>query len=292
MATAYIQPGSATGNDGSTPALALGYADNTEREAASTLADDDGTIIFLDGTYEVGSEITVDLNKGFDGSSFSNQKWKAQNAQNAILSMATNVDFRGVQLEGFKILSITTAKTYCYNTTANPAPAVILKSCLFDFTAVDLTSIGYGGKSQIIGCTFLFTNILNLGFYFSAPHVTAGATLSISDSSFYINGDAFDDHATFNSWFYNSTTVATIKNSIFVVGSASVNADLVWNNNAGLTWINCCCHDFSGNAANSSTVDGASTETGMVFADPQFVDLGNKNLNLRPSSPCLAAGVF
>ena len=145
----------------------------------------------------------------------------------------------------------------------------------------------FGGTVTAKNCDFDSYSL----FAYSATYLFAFSTVNLENCTLYnvknSFGGAFGGMADQTRILKN--TNSTIKNTIFyAAGSTNTTSGLANSTFGNITFTNCCVY------SPDSFLDDftASEDSGTpVLADPQFVDPANGDLRLRPSSPCINAGI-
>lgn len=261
MATVYIAPTAQGSADGTSAENAYGISSLATAESDAGVG---GKILFLDGTYSVNFAVTgityQSLNK--HGASYTHG--------NIGSSASTSPIFKDFLVE----------KTSTY--IQSFGSETIIDGCLFKATN---TTNGFFNRTDGSSSTSKFTNnvlyfepssggtrymmagigfwkeLIGNTFYVKTGNLTAGQ-LTTSVSSQYVGGS----NVFKNNILATDDSTNTIFNNVNIAQYAS----------------NCCFHQ-----AGSSNTSGG---TDNIFVDPIFVDEGNVDFRLRPTSPCIGAG--
>lgn len=267
MAIVYVQPGSGSGAGTAGNPYYYSELATAETQAAST-ATPDRKILFVDGTYNITTnQIWDEPNVKYESENLHGAVFDGGSAIRQLSHSATTIN--KIHFKNFRFLFYTGTGT-----------------SIFDQLRVEnLTSFAIGN---------------NPGFIGSAN--TAGRNTTITNSAFYVNVNA--STGTDNRFFKHNNATLTITGCTFYLDCASVptggikaeantatytNVILSSNNSSafgtGFTFVgsatNCCIHNIDNNTSGG---------TNCIFDDPQFVDLTNQDLRLRPTSPCLNKG--
>jgi len=282
MATVYIKPGTGTGTGTASDPYFF-----SQLATAETGAGSGGTIFFTDGNY--GSANTVfdsvgvsykalNPNKGINGAYFQKLGQTDDTGAPGKLTIgsttADGITVSGFYFENFRLIANATAG----NTTPHTINNCHIKSTQHLFYAAQgiLSSVGSSDADSYVKVTNCSFYVLYSRVYANDKVVSLDPRWQIFNCSWY--GSRGSNSFDVNGW--NEGGNDTFKNSIFVGDSATT-----WNNSASNTFngksTNCCFYDLD------ETTEGG---TNNLFADPQFVDLTNADLRLRPSSPCINAG--
>jgi len=283
MASVYIKAG--TGSGSGTRAAPYFYS---ELSTAETAAGSNGTILFTDqgGDYSLTGTNTWD---GI-GSSGNNITYKSEEPQKAVIKSSAggtlrvlNVGAAGntslINVLNFKFIDILT-------TLANSGAGEMSGNEL-----TCSTNIAFGG-------TGTFTEVANGstgGYKFknNSLHIqyASGTYLmkytkflqEFSGNTFFVsNVGTGTIYLEYNGAAQDVSNVPVYKNNIFATDNASTGLDT--QATIADQGSNNCFFQFD-------DTYNASGGTDNVFADPQFVDSANGDLRLRPSSPCINAGV-
>lgn len=263
MATVYIKPGSGTGTG--TASDPYYYS---QLSAAETAAGNGGTILFTDGTYSFTSNKTWD-----SGGNLNNMTYKSLNDQGAYLlgegairqltigSSSTTA----VNIEGFKQSNI-----HWYG--SGSLTATISKIQHFDTISGTRGGLGlfvFINDSTILNSSFVLDYSGSDRLFHTASNPT------ITGCSFYLKCSSVGA----NGITHFGGSLGNMKNTIFMSdNSSAIDASVIDVTKC----TNCCIFQMhSGDSSGG---------TNNVFADPQFVDVANGDLRLRPTSPCIGAG--
>jgi hypothetical protein len=272
MATVYIAPTSQGLGDGTSAANAYPFSSLSSAEIDAGTG---GEIIFLDGTYSLS---TVQTFTGSGGTHY-----KAQNEGSAIIdannyriTLGNNASadwtFTGLEF-------IDLGEVYVH---VNNAFMGYLTRCKFTSNSGYSNSNGnfiqyvdqstYGIRLTCTNCVFKFENATASGEAFhqrkSAPTwpylKLDGCTLVIDQAGGIVA---------------HNIDTAVYKNTI--ISNINATALTGLGTNTSLTESYNCYHNIG---------KSADPANGIIVDDPQFVDVPNGDLRLRPSSPCINAG--
>ena len=266
MATVYIAPTAQGSADGTSEANAYAYS---SLDTAETDAGNGGTILFLDGTYNLGTET-------WDAGGATDMTFKSLNDHGAYLVGTSYIKIGSSTTNTFKIEGFASANlTYMLDHSTNSTVTTLNNIKHIDTSSTTKTSLGaiYAYKNtsahRITNSSFYldYSGSSSL-FGFNSGGVTVqGCSFFIKCSSVSANG-------------ITGTSPANIKNTIFASDTASaIGSSAIDTSNC----TNCCIHQMNSTSHTSGGTDN-------VYADPQFVDSANADLRLRPSSPCINAG--
>ena len=257
MATVYIAPTAQGSADGTSAANAYAY---TSLDTAESDAGNGGTILFLDGTYEIPNTTWDPLVTNFTYKSLNKHGAIITSTASRTLRLGANDGSKTVNFQDFKITgavglmsqsnvnmsgveqidSISHAPQYAsfykFDGQWTITDSVIVK----DFSGNG--SIGFNTGSTLTRCSFLIkcASVGSTGIQGGRPILNN--SIIMSDNSSAINDNVINPSTCSHSCFFQMHS-----------------------------------NDSSGGTNN-------------VFADPLFVDLANGDLRLRPSSPCINAG--
>lgn len=206
--------------------------------------------------------------------------------------VCANLIFRNANNTG----SVLTDNNFKFTTTG--AVLTMVGCIIRDSVAISSGSGGGGLFTGVAGSAYTLnlTGVLIYGITFSGGLINrpligsfAGGTLStltvnITNCTFYRSGVATDFNFLFSSADGSGRLNATVKNTIIYNASGTLD----WSksvNDGIVTNVSDTYSDFY-------ALTGAPTGTGVITSDPQFVDPTNNNFNLRPTSPCIDAGVL
>jgi len=294
MATYYIATtGNDTTGDGSSsnPWLTLQhFLDNS--------ADND-TLIVKDGTYTLTANVAISQrtiqaeNNGlaiFDGG----------NTQISFILGGTNL-FTGLIFQRF--YAITASRGGIFNATQSEG-ATTWNNCTFKENRVAYTSSFARGAifcSENNLYTFNLNTCLLHSNYASASSATAsglfsvlatktpGIDVNIVNTTIVQN---ITDGTEIQNIFFNQGNDpyinVDIKNTI-VYNAHTTSFNLVFNTDTITNFTTSYSDYYSVSDPNSPTIISG---TGVITADPIFIDPANNNYNLSPSSPCIDAGTL
>lgn len=283
MATVYIQPGTGTGTGTESDPYFF-----SQLSTAETAAGSGGTILFTDGNYNptgaalyFTAENMTYKSLNVKGASFEVTPTAGSNTPVITIGYsagsggtATNgIIFSGFYLENYRLQANTVHGSTNFATVDNVH--------VRDTVSTSHTNIGGIGRSWYNndgGSNDTFVKVKNSTFITLASGSADGVAYpdprwTFDSCSFYWSKP--------NSPNVNSMSRSnSIKNCIFTGDST-----LTWSSSATNTLVgkstNCCFYDLD-----HTTTGG----TNNIFVDPQFVDLNNGDLRLRPTSPCIGAG--
>lgn len=276
MAIVYIKPGSGTGSG----TLSAPYFYD-QLATAETAAGSGGTLYFTDGAYDFTGDVTWDEN---------GVTYESLNLQKAVLTR-TGLSAGGTP----NFLNVGAAG----NTTAPNVKNFKIVNLMIRFQHP--TGLSTANNPTFQGNHVSTSTNLNMTTSTSAIlSTTSTVPIKAYDNSFswqygsssgrWVKKLASGTDLQRNSFFLELTnlsgaitadgtnTFTTNKNNIF---ATSDNAKASNNINVATNSVNCCIHNFA--------VSSGGTDT--IFEDPLYVYPENSDLRLRPSSPCINAGV-
>jgi hypothetical protein len=266
MATVYIAPTAQGSADGTSATNAYAYS---SLGSAETDAGNGGTILFLDGTYNLGTET-------WDAGGAADMTFKSLNDHGAYLVGTSYIKIGSSTTDTFKVEGFASANlTYMVNHSSNSTVTTLnnikhidtsssTKSglgAIYSYSndaAISITNssfcLDYSGSSLLFGNKFGNTSVDACSFFIKCSSVSANGITS-------------------------GTTPLTIKNTIFASDTASAIAASAIDTS---DCTNCCIHQMNSTSHTSGGTDN-------VYADPKYVDTSTGDLRLRPSSPCIGA---
>lgn len=266
MATVYIQSGSGSGSGTKSDPY---YYD--ELDTAETAAGNGGTILFTDGTYNFAT-----TNQTWDAGGLGDMTYKSENHNGASLVGASSssapvnltighASNSTIKVEGFK----------CDGIAYNRAGTTVMTLSKLKHHDTQTTIAGYKlsindttNASKLLDCSF--------SFYFSAAGriFSQGTATVVERTSFNIMCSSVSSGG-----ITCGQPSPDVKNTIYYSDNSTAIADGAADaaNSTNSCFFNMHTNDMSGGTNN-------------IFQDPQFVDLANGDLRLRPSSPCINAG--
>jgi len=265
MATVYIAPTAQGSADGTSEANAYAYS---SLNTAETDAGNGGTILFLDGTYNVGTAI-------WDAGGFADMTFKSLNDHGAYLVGTSYIRPGSSTTNTFKIEGFASANlTYMLDFSSNSTVTTLNNIKHIDTSSTTKSSLGaiYAYKNtsahRITNSSF---SLDYSGSSYLFGYNTGGVT--VEACSFFIKCSSVSANG------ITGTSPGNIKNTIFASDNASAIGSSAINTS---NCTNCCIHQMNSTSHTSGGTDN-------VYADPQFVDSANGDLRLRPTSPCIGA---
>lgn len=271
MAPVYISPtGGAVTQDGTTAntAYAIGSLATAESDAGSG-----GIIYFLDGDYYTSG------NPSFDSTGVTYQSLNKHGARIGPVASGTTTpalftigssSTTNIAIKDFKIRN---CKVYMHSSNDPSSPLVIQGNLIYTDEAKDFAT---NGAIWIAGAddeVRIYDNVYKLtqgGRASDAICKNVNTNAKVERNSIY-----FESANTINTT--DLLNASSCKNNIFQgAGSGTFTNTFTANST------NCCIYNFG-----SSNTSGG---TNNIFQDPQFVDVANLDLRLRPTSPCINAG--
>lgn len=274
MATVYIKPG--TGSGSGTLADPYYY---DQLSTAEIQVGSGGTILFTDGDYTITGTTLLD---GV-GSSGNNITYQSLNLKGAVIKSNVSGTLRqitvgstgntsNINIENFKFID-------CKIRVDTAGDGSIKGNEITTSTGVNIGSFlmatSSTGNSKFQNNLMIVTR--STGNYFERD---TGNFSEFSGNTIYLEcgtGTFYFCYGQANSFAHCPVS----KNNILYADDGSViNTE---NNAMALNMNNTCFYQWDDTY---NTTGG----TNNIFADPQFVDVANKDFRLRPSSPCINAG--
>jgi hypothetical protein len=276
MATVYISAtGGASTQDGLTAdtAYAIGSLSTAESDAGSG-----GTIYFLDGNYFTTNQTLDAMGVTYQALNKHLAVLGPATAGSTSMTTLTLGDSTSTANTAFKDFSVRNYKPSLKAPTSGSVTLTV-QGCYIQHTeGKDMATQGVANITPLNGNVKIYDCVF-------APRQSHNRTENIimgtgGNVAFERNTVYYRVVGTHGNAINLSqlTSLGSLKNSIFqgvIEGTGSFQAD-----NAAVNAVNCCFHDFG----------APSGGTNNVFADPQFIDVANDDLRLRPSSPCINAG--
>jgi len=267
MPIVYISPtGGAVSQDGTTADTAYAYSSLTSAESD---AGNGGTILFLDGTYNLGTET-------WDAGGVADMTFKSLNDHGAYLVGTSYIKIGSSTTSTFKAEGFASANlTYMIDHSSNSTVTTLNNIKHIDTSSTTKSSLGaiYSYKTSAHSITNSIFSLDYSGNSSIFGNQISGAT--VNSCSFFIKCTSVGSNG-----ITSGTVPGTIKNTIFMSDNATaINANAITTANC----TNCCVQQMN----SSSHTSGG---TNNVFSDPLFVDSANNDFRLRPSSPCINAG--
>ena len=276
MATVYIAPTAQGSADGTSEANAYAIG---SLSTAQTQAQVGGTIYFLDGDYYTSGNFSF-TSTGINYQSLNKHGARLGPPANSSTTPATftigTSSTTNISVKDFKIRH---CKMYMHSSTDATAPTVIQGNLIYTDEAKDFAN---NGAFWIAGANYavsIFDNVYRLIQGGRAADTMArnmSANVKVERNTVY-----FDAPATTTMDTSSLSSAGSLKNNIFV-GTGGATFSNTFSANA----TNCCIYNFGAGNDGSSNVG-----TNNKFEDPLLVDAVNLDLRLRPSSPCINAGV-
>lgn len=264
MPTSFIAPTSQGSGDGTSAANAYAYS---SLASAETDAGVGGTIIFLDGTYTISANQTLDASQVI---------YESQNLHGAVFDAGSTIRTLNYQNNTFKKFHFKQFR-FDFNTGSGTATFEDIKVRNATAFAV-LNNPGYiGGNNSArlqnwTRCSFDLDVSISSGTdnrFFK----TSSAAVVFNHCTFFLKTSGASADA-----FVTTGTNLTFKNTIISSTDATTfGTNFLFASNG----TNCCIHNVDNNTSGG---------TNNIFADPLHVDSTNGDLRLRPSSPCINAG--
>ena len=265
MATVYIAPTAQGSADGTSAANAYAYS---SLSTAETDAGTGGTIIFLDGTYNVTTTQVWDAPQ---------VTYESQNLHGAVID--GGVANRQLQYQDNTIKKFY-FKEFRFNwNTASTGTATFedIKVKCAVATAVGNNPGYFGGNApgkdqNWTRCEFDLDVSASSGTdnrFFK----TSTSVMVYNHCTFYLRTSGASADA-----FATTGTNLTFKNTILEATDATT-FGTSWN--FAVNGTNCCIFNVDNNTSGG---------TNNLFADPQFVNESTSDFRLRPTSPCIGAG--
>ena len=272
MATVYISPtGGASTQDGLTTdtAYAIGSL-----STAQTQAQVGGTIYFLDGDYYTSTNFSF-TSTGINYQSLNVHGARLGPPASGGVTPATfsigSSSTTNISVKDFKIRN---CKMYQQASNDSSSPLVIQGNLIYTDEAKDFATNGaiwIGGADDEVRIYDNAYKLIQGGRASDAISRNVNMNVKVERNTIY-----FESDNTVNTT--DLLNAGSLKNNIFV-GAGSGTFSNTFTANA----TNCCIHNFG--------ASNASGGTNNVFEDPLFVNVADLDLRLRPSSPCINAGV-
>jgi len=277
MATVYIAPTAQGSADGTSEANAYAIGSLSTAESDAGVG---GIIYFLDGDYSVAN---------FDATGVTYQSLNRHGARiGPVANGSTTLTYRldigtgttsSIAVKDFQIRN---SEILISSSNDSSSPLVIEGNLIYTDEAKNF-GVNFGaGAGGVIWVRYsnsevrFYNNIYRLKQGGNtAPTIfnNTGLNVDFERNTFHLELDSGSTTANTG----GLSGASSCKNNIFQ-GAGSGTFSSTFTANA----TNCCFHNFG-----SSNASGG---TNNVFADPQFVDVVNNDLRLRPSSPCINAG--
>lgn len=272
MATVYIKPGTGTGTGTASDPYFYSQLATAESTAGSG-----GTILFTDGAYDFTADVTWDAN-GVTYQSLNplgavlTRTGLSSGGSAGELEVAGSSNTIAPKVKNFKIVNM---KVWFYQSsglTGDNTP--LLQGCDISSTTNLATQFGLFRVTASSYPVRILENSISWEFASSDSYwATRLDFATLERNTLYI-----DNSSTSGTIATNFSSITSSKNNIFM---SADNSKMGSDSKASVS-TNCCFFQF-----HSVNTSGG---TNNVFADPQFVDVANGDLRLRPTSPCINAG--
>jgi hypothetical protein len=270
MATVYIAPTAQGSADGTSEANAYAIGSLATAESDAGVG---GIIYFLDGDYYTSGNPTFD-STGVTYQSLNRHGARIGPAASGSTSPATftigTSSTTSIAIKDFKIRN---CKIMMHSSNDSSSPLLIQGNLIYTEEAKDFATNGAVWVAGADDEVRIYDNIYKLiqgGRSSDSISRNVNTNVKVERNTIYIESDNTINTTDF-------LNAGSCKNNIFQ-GAGSGTFSNTFTANA----TNCCFHNFG-----SSNTSGG---TDNVFADPQFVDVANLDLRLRPASPCINAG--
>ena len=272
MATIYFFNGTQSGTADGSYVDPYDFSSLATQESASSSGD---VFTFKDGTYV----ITANLTLGADGVTYEAETtgdvtFNFNSQYSLSLGDSANT-YPGFTLKGIVFDNINGIML----TRIIDNDLLIAEDCQFKGMSSGYRCIigdtagtdgGYGLNAVFRRCVFVGTSSANEVRFFRYRLINVLFNLTLENCSVLLYGQG--------GMFENYTPgIKIVKNSILYADNSSSQFGSI-----SLTENNNCYYNLIGKSANPAN--------GIIVADPQFLDVTNGDLRLRPSSPCINAG--
>ena len=272
MATIYFFNGTQSGTADGSYADPYDFSSLATQESASSSGD---VFTFKDGTYV----ITANLTLGADGVTYEAETtgdvtFNFNSQYSLSLGDSANT-YPGFTLKGIVFDNINGIML----TRIIDNDLLIAEDCQFKGMSSGYRCIigdtagtdnGYGLNAVFRRCVFVGTSNASEVRFFRYRLINVSFNLTLENCSVLLNG--------LGGMFETGTPgIKIVKNSILYADNSSSQFGGI-----SLTENNNCYYNLIGKSANPAN--------GIIVADPQFLDVTNGDLRLRPSSPCINAG--
>jgi len=272
MATIYFFNGTQSGTADGSYVDPYDFSSLATQESASSSGD---VFIFKDGTYV----ITANLTLGADGVTYEAETtgdvtFNFNSQYSLSLGDSANT-YPGFTLKGIVFDNINGIML----TRIIDNDLLIAEDCQFKGMSSGYRCIigdtagsdgGYGLNAVFRRCVFVGTSSANEVRFFRYRLINVSFNLTLENCSVLLYGQG--------GMFETGTPgIKIVKNSILYADNSSSQFGGI-----SLTENNNCYYNLIGKSANPAN--------GIIVADPQFVDVANGDLRLRPTSPCIGAG--
>jgi hypothetical protein len=265
----YIRPG--TGTATTAPGTLADPYYYSELATAETAAGSGGTILFTDGSYDSASNISTSTTLGITYQSVNPLEAIINNTNSStnaafVISNCTDT----TNAPGFKDLKFIDCGIQHYGPIFTFANSFKVEGCHFKYESRNFQGTGffYNGNNRI---DRIYNN------FFEAVTPLGGTNWLYSNTNTDFKGNTVFLNASTGTYGIGAA-MSGAKNNIFYATDAATiaayNIAINGSNNLFYQW---------------GTGQSGGTDN-IIGQDPLFVDIANRNIQLRPSSPCIGKG--